>query len=72
MKFQGDSTLDEMVDIEIQSKFGGWKRYCTVPNTDAGIRLALQAASGHPFAALSNKTRAVTQKSNREVAVLCW
>ena len=39
-----------MINIEIQNDRGTWRRYSTVPNEDARIEKALQAAAAHPLA----------------------
>ncbi|MCP5081157.1 MAG: hypothetical protein GY948_05620 [Alphaproteobacteria bacterium] len=51
-----------MINIEIQNEHGSWKRYSTVPNDDARIERALQAAAAHPLAV---DARAVTMSERR-------
>ncbi len=56
------TSLELMINIEIQNEHGSWKRYSTVPNEDARIEKALQAAAAHPLAV---DARAVSVSNRR-------
>lgn len=62
--------MSAMVDIEVQDKFGTWRRYSTVENTEERVMLALQSAKSFDPDSKRSKARAVDQISKQVIAEL--
>ncbi len=62
--------MADPVDIEIQDKYGNWKRYSTVPNIEARIKQALKSALAYRRADHPEQARAVERGSEQVLDVL--